>query len=101
GEYEASGYKQAPCLVRRADGQTIQLTPLLYATLEQIDGRRDPSEIATALHQRLDRPVSADNVRYLVDEKLRPAGLVKHPDGRDPEVKKANPLLALRLRMQI
>ena len=30
GEYEASGYKEAPCLVRRQDGQTIQLTPLLY-----------------------------------------------------------------------
>ena len=101
GEYEASGYKEAPCLVRRSDGQTIQLTPLLYATLEQIDGRRDPSQIATALGERLDRPVSADNVRYLVAEKLRPAGLVKDKDGRDPEVQKANPLLALRLRMQI
>ncbi len=77
GEYEASGYKEAPCLVRRADGQTIQLTPLLYATLEQIDGQRDPSQIAAALGERLDRPVSADNVRYLVEEKLRPSGLVK------------------------
>ena len=101
GEYEASGYKEAPCLVRRADGQTIQLTPLLYATLEQIDGRRDASQIATALGERIDRPVSADNVRYLVKEKLRPSGLVKLPDGRDPEVRKANPLLALRLRLQI
>ncbi|MEA2900963.1 MAG: putative peptide zinc metalloprotease protein [Actinomycetota bacterium] len=101
GEYEASGYKEAPCLVRRADGQTIQLTPLLYATLEQIDGQRDVSQISTALGERLDRPVSADNVRYLVHEKLRPAGVVKDRDGRDPEVQKANPLLALRLRLQI
>ena len=101
GEYEASGYKEAPCLVRRADGQTIQLTPLLYATLEQIDGQRDPTQIAAALGERLDRPVSADNVRYLVKEKLRPSGLLKLPDGRDPEVRKTNPLLALRLRLQI
>ncbi len=101
GEYEASGYKEAPCLVRRADGQTIQLTPLLYATLEQIDGERDLSRISAALGERLDRPVSADNVHYLVKEKLRPAGLVKDRDGRDPEVRKANPLLSLRLRKQI
>ena len=74
GEYEASGYKEAPCLVRRQDGQTIQLTPLLYATLELIDGRRDAAQIAAALSERMGRAVSADNVRYLVAEKLRPTG---------------------------
>ncbi len=101
GDYEASGYKEPPCLVRRADGQTIQLTPLLFATLEQIDGHRDESRIAAALGERIGRRVSADNVRYLVVEKLRPAGLVKSPDGSDPQVRKANPLLALRLRLQL
>ncbi|MFN2505635.1 MAG: hypothetical protein ABR540_15625 [Acidimicrobiales bacterium] len=101
GEYEASGYKEAPCLVRRADGQTIQLTPLLYATLEVIDGQRDRSEIARQLSARIGRPVSADNVRYLVAEKLWPAGLVKDARGGDPQVQKSNPLLALRLRMQL
>ena len=101
GEYEASGYKEAPCLVRRQDGQTIQLTPLLYATLELIDGRRRASEIAAALSDRMGRAVSADNVLFLVDEKLRPTGLVKGRDGREPQVQKANPLLALRLRLQV
>ena len=99
GEYQASGYKEAPCLVRRADGQTIQLTPLLYALVEVIDGRRNTAEIAEALGARIGRPVSADNVRYLVGEKLRAAGLVKDAQGRDPNVRKANPLLALRLRL--
>ncbi len=101
GEYQASGYKEAPCLVRRADGQTIQLTPLLYALVEQIDGRRDIGQIAQALSQRIERPVSEDNVRYLVTEKLRPAGLLKDAQGRDPKVQKANPLLALRMRVQL
>src|SRR3954469_7184106 len=94
GEYQASGYKEAPCLVRRADGQTIQLTPLLYALVEVIDGRRSIDELAEALSGRIDRPVSGDNVRYLLAEKLRPSGLVKDEHGRDPDVKKANPLLA-------
>jgi putative peptide zinc metalloprotease protein len=101
GEYQASGYKEAPCLVRRQDGQTIQLTPLLYALVELVDGRRGIPSIAQALSERIDRPVSEDNVRYLVGEKLRPAGLVKDAQGRDPDVKKANPLLALRLRLQL
>ncbi len=101
GEYEASGYTEAPCLVRRADGQTIQLTPLLYATLELIDGERDPAQIAAALGERTERRVSADNVRYLVAEKLWPVGLVKDDKGREPRVQKSNPLLALRLKVQI
>jgi putative peptide zinc metalloprotease protein len=101
GEYQASGYKEAPCLVRRADGQTIQLTPLLYALVEVIDGRRSTDELAEALSGRIDRPVSDDNVRYLLAEKLRPSGLVKDEHGRDPDVKKANPLLALRFRLKL
>ncbi len=101
GEYEASGYTEAPCLVRRSDGQTIQLTPLLYATLELIDGQRDVGAIAEALGERIGRAVSADNVGYLMTEKLAPAGLVKDAQGLDPEVQKANPLLALRMRLEI
>ena len=101
GEYEASGYTEAPCLVRRSDGQTIQLTPLLYATVEQIDGERDAAGIAEALGERIGRAVSADNVRYLIAEKLRPAGLVKDANGLDPEVRKSNPLLALRMRLEL
>ena len=30
GEYQGSGYAQPPSLVRRADGQVIQMSPLLY-----------------------------------------------------------------------
>src|SRR5215218_2247088 len=101
GEYQASGYKEAPCLVRRADGQTIQLTPLLYALIEVIDGRRNTAELAEALAARIDRPVSDDNVRFLLADKLRPAGLVKDEQGRDPKVQKANPLLALRFRLKL
>ena len=39
GEMVGSGYRVPPSLVRRADGQTIQLTPLLYSILREIDGR--------------------------------------------------------------
>jgi hypothetical protein len=30
GEYQDSGYRQPPSLVRRPDGQVIQMSPLLY-----------------------------------------------------------------------
>ena len=41
-----SGYRTPPALVRRSDGQVLQLTPLLYLVLAAADGRRGCAEIA-------------------------------------------------------
>src|SRR5690349_11250182 len=38
GEVRGSGHRTPPSLVRRPDGQTIQLTRLLYLVLEAADG---------------------------------------------------------------
>ena len=43
------------------------------------------------------RTVSPDNVAQLVD-KLRALGLADSEDGRPPELKRSNPLLALRFK---
>src|SRR3954451_10061276 len=96
-----SGYRVPPSLVRRTDGQTIQLTPLLYATLREIDGRRSIAEVAAAVSESTGRTVSADNVGQFVDAQLRPLGLLVGADGTEPTVKKRNPLLALRFRYAI
>lgn len=98
GVMDASGFKEPPCLARRADGQTVQLTDLLFRVLESIDGHRDAAAIAAAVSETIDKRASADNVSYLIEEKLRPLGLLKRPDGSEPEVQKANPLLALKFR---
>ena len=37
-------------------------------------------------------------MRFLIDEKLRPLGLITLPDGSAPQVEKADPLLALNMR---
>lgn len=101
GEMRGSGYRVPPSLVRRGDGQTIQLTRLLYLTLEVIDGRRDLDQVAAAVSERFGRTVSAANVQALVNDKLRPLGLLVKADGTQPEVKRSNPLLALRLRVAV
>ena len=98
GELDASGFKEPPCLARRSDGQTLQLTDLLYRLLELIDGRRNPDQLAAALSERIGKQASPDDVQFLVEEKLRPLGLLKNADGSEPTVEKANPLLALRFR---
>ena len=98
GPAEGSGYREPPALVRRADGQTLQLTPLLYLVLEAADGSRDLDGIARHVSAESGRLVSADNVRTLMDSQLLPLGLLRLADGSQPEVKKANPLLGLRFR---
>ena len=96
-----SGYKDPPALVRRADGQMVQLTPLLFQVLEAIDGARTHDEIAARVSATYGKRVSADNVATLVDTKLRPIGLLLKADGSAPEVRKSNPLLGLRMRYAV
>lgn len=98
GTAEGSGYREPPALVRRADGQTLQLTRLLYLVLEAADGTNDLDAVARHVSDGSGRLVSADNVRTLMDSQLLPMGLLRLADGSQPEVKKSNPLLGLRFR---
>ena len=101
GEMVGSGYRTPPALVRRADGQVLQLTPLLYLVLHAADGRRSCAEIADVVGRALDRGVAENDVRTWVDNQLRPLGLLKQVDGSEPELKRSNPLLGLKLRFAI
>ena len=101
GEVEGSGYRTPPALVRRSDGQTLQLTPLLYKVLEAIDGQRGHAEIADEVGRSIGRRITADQVQMLVDDHLRPLGLLQQPDGTDPVVRRSDPLLGLALKFKI
>ena len=97
GEYKNSGYSQPPSLVRRPDGQIIQMSPLLYRVLCRIDGSRHPVAIAKLVSEDLGRTLNAEQVRHLVTAKLLPLGVVADEAApRTPPT--ANPLLALRAR---
>jgi putative peptide zinc metalloprotease protein len=101
GDMVGSGYRVPPALARRGDGQTVQLTPMLYAVLSAVDGTRSLDDIATVVSQATGRGVSADNVRTFLDDTLRPAGLVATTDGSQPELQRSNPLLGLRLKYSV
>ena len=47
------------------------------------------------------RSVAEADVRTLVDNQLRPLGLLKHADGTEPELKRSNPLLGLKPRFAV
>ena len=101
GEVPGSGYRRPPALARRGDGQVVTLTPLLHSVLAAVDGRRTVAEVAARVSEAAQRLVRPEDVRQLVDASLRPLGLLRLADGREPEVRRANPLLALRLRRAV
>jgi putative peptide zinc metalloprotease protein len=97
GEYQGSGYTQPPSLVRRPDGQVIQMSRLLYQVTSRIDGSRDPGAIADLVSEDLGLSLSGDQVRHLITSKLLPLGIVA-AEGVPAAPPRANPLLALRAR---
>ena len=99
GELKDSGFTQPQSLVRRADGQVIQLSRLLYMVLCLLDGTRGADTIAAELSAGLGRTLTGDQVRYLVVAKLAPLGLVAGQGAPAPPT--ASPLLALRARVTL
>lgn len=98
GEVPGSGYRQRVALVRRADGQMVQLGPLMFALLEELDGKRSYLELAEAMSSKLDRPCEEEHVAALA-QKLAGQGLLAGFEDRAPS--KANPLLALRWKVVV
>jgi len=101
GEYDGSGFREPPSLVRRGDGQVIQLPPLLYQVAAKADGRRTEADIAEAVGREIRRGLDADQIHFLVEEKLRPLGIMANADGSTPVVHKPDPFLALRFRAAV
>jgi putative peptide zinc metalloprotease protein len=97
GAYQDSGYEQPPSLVRRPDGQVIQISPLLYQVVSHIDGVRDSAGVAESVSADLGRELTGEQVRFLLSAKLLPLGLVA-AEGAPAVAPRANPLLALRAR---
>ena len=63
GEFEGSGFKEPPLLARRADGQVVQLSRLLFLVAEECDGLRDAEAVADAVSEQYGRRVSGHERR--------------------------------------
>jgi putative peptide zinc metalloprotease protein len=97
GEFKDCGYREPPSLIRRADGHVIQMPALLYLVASLIDGTRAPAGIAELASRRLGRTLTAGQVGYVIDTKLRPLGIIAR-EGPPVAAPTANPLRALRAR---
>jgi putative peptide zinc metalloprotease protein len=98
GAVQGSGYKEGAALVRRADGQIVQVGPFMYGLLESMDGRRTAAALAESLSVRLDRTVEEAHVGRLA-EKLAQQGLLAGFEHLAPP--RRNPLLAMRWKVMV
>src|SRR5581483_18027 len=90
----------------RADGQVIQLSRLLYLLTTAVDGQRDLVQVAATVSEQFGRVVLAPQVLYLIDNRLRPVGLVVADPQAGTEApakikKTSDPLLALKFRVAV
>ncbi|MGH3850808.1 MAG: hypothetical protein ACRDRT_14085, partial [Pseudonocardiaceae bacterium] len=97
GEYQNSGLIESPWLVRRPDGRMIEISELLYRVAEEFQGSDSITEVANAVSIAVGRRLSDDNVRFLIETKLAPLGVLVEagdPEGVCPTDPQA-PLLAM------
>jgi putative peptide zinc metalloprotease protein len=99
GELKDSGFTDPPSLIRRADGQVIQLSRLLYLVSCLMDGTRAAADIASVASAELGRTLTADQIRYLIIAKLTPLGIIAGQGAPAPPT--ASPLLSLRARVTL
>ena len=101
GRVEGSGLREAPYYVRRADGEVVQLSRLLYVVAEQAQPGRSLEEIGRAAGAELALKVRPEQIHYVLEQKLHPLGLVAGPDGSAPPLERIDPLLALKFRVGV
>ncbi|MFN2495801.1 MAG: hypothetical protein ABR608_07825 [Pseudonocardiaceae bacterium] len=105
GEYQGSGFQEPKYILRRADGQVIQVPHLLYLLASTMDGKRDVAQVAARLSGEFGRDLSVEQVSYLLDKRLRPAGILAAEPGAAgagaTAKMRSDPLLSLRFRVGV
>lgn len=94
------GFTEPQFLLRGPDGQYCRVSGLLYHLADAADGSRDLASIARYVSRRIGKPVSGDNVAWLIGKRLGPlmetTGLAQADDVTLPTARDG--LLSLRIR---
>jgi putative peptide zinc metalloprotease protein len=103
GPVEGSGLRSESHLVRRADGQTIQVSHLVQLVLDEVRPDRSAEEVAARVSDAYGRRLTVDGLLHLVTTRLEPLGLLTPVGGEAPVEEapappRARPLLSLSLR---
>jgi putative peptide zinc metalloprotease protein len=100
GQVQGSGLCEPTYLLRRADGQVLQVSELLHLVVRELAADRDDEQVAAAVSEACGRELTVGGLRRLITHKLGPMGLVGDAAARarPVSVPRADPLLSLRFR---
>ena len=76
GPVQGSGLRESTHLVRRRDGQVVQLSQLLHLVLSHVRADRLPEHIAQSVSDDYGRTLDVDGLEHLLSTRLLPLGLV-------------------------
>lgn len=96
GPVQGSGLRDVSYLVRRVDGQVVQLSELLHLVVAHVDPPRPAEEVAADVSAAYGRSLTVDGLEHLVTTRLEPLGLVIADEAEEPiRPVRARPLLSL------
>ena len=72
GSFQGSGRTDETYLAKRSDGQWVQLSPLLWLTLSNLDGIRSSTQVADCVSAAWGQPVAGEDIDYLIDRNCSP-----------------------------
>ena len=99
GQAQGSGLREPSYLMKRADGQVVQLSQLLHLVVHEVSADRDAARVAEAVSAAYGRKLTVEGLNRLAG-KLEPLGLIEdlNAPGARRGAPHSDPLLSLRLR---
>jgi putative peptide zinc metalloprotease protein len=98
GEVRGSGLREPSYLIRRADGQVVQVSALLNLVICSLDPHRSTREILDEVSEAYGRRLTPEGLTHLLEKRLEPLGLAETTDAPTTSAPRANPLLSLSMR---
>ncbi|MBO0882520.1 MAG: hypothetical protein J2P17_19745, partial [Mycobacterium sp.] len=98
-----SGLSAPTFLLRRHDGQVVQVSELINIVLEELCPERTLAEVAATVSARYQRRLTSDGLSHLLTGTLSRLGLVSPTDAKptvaeERNLPRATPILSLTLR---
>ncbi len=78
GPVKGSGIREPTYLLRRQDGQIVQVSELLHLVVSAVVPGRTAEQVAGVVSDAYGRTLTTDGLAHLVEERLQPLGLVEH-----------------------
>ena len=103
GQSQDSGLKQDTFMVRRSDGQIIQVSSLLHTVLEEIEPNLSDEEICAKVSTSYGKTLDTQGLHFLINKYLLPLGVVEvvgTQPSSDP-LPRARTIMSLTMRLTV